>query len=154
MSAKEWITRLQLQKHPEGGWFSETFRDERYINNGSHNASTAIYFLLEQGEPSRLHRIASAEMWHFYAGAPLLVHQLDQQGHSIHTLGSDWENGARFQAVVPAQAWFGAETLGEYSLVGCTVAPGFTFSEFELGTREELENIFPQHRDIVYRLTS
>ena len=154
MSAKEWIARLQLEKHPEGGWFVETFRDAHLINHGSHNASTAIYFLLEAGEPSHLHRIDSAEMWHFYAGDPLLVHQLDPTGHHIHRLGRDWERGERFQAVVPPGAWFGAETLGEYSLVGCTVAPGFTFSGFELGTRKQLENLFPDHRDIVHKLTS
>ena len=154
MSAQQWIDRLQLQPHPEGGWFAESFRDIRRIEDGKYSASTAIYFLLEAGIPSHLHKIGASELWHFYAGAPLLVHQLcEKDGYVTHRVGESWEDGARFQAVVPPHVWFGAETLGEFSLVGCTVAPGFEFSEFTLGTREELCRLFPDHVDIVRRLT-
>ena len=150
--ASYWIDTLQMNKHPEGGWYVETFRDE-HISAGK-SASTAIYFLLTEAEVSHFHRIASAEMWHFYAGSPVLVHQLDENGYTTHKIGSEWEQGERFQAVVPAGVWFAAESLGAYSLVGCTVAPGFEFADFELGQREKLEELFPMHHDLIARFTA
>ena len=154
MSAQYWIETLQLEEHPEGGWFAESFRDEKKVCSQSRSASTAIYFLLEAGVSSHFHKIASAEMWHFYTVDPLIVHQLDiHGGYVTHTLGRDWEGGERFQAVVPAGVWFGAETLGRFSLVGCTVAPGFDFADFELAKRKQLCMDFPNHRELVMRLT-
>lgn len=152
MSAQQWIERLGLQSHPEGGWFVETFRDDRMAE--ARSASTAIFFLLEKDKPSHFHRIQSAEMWHFYAGDPLMVHQLRHDtGYQTHLLGSCWEKGERFQAVVPAQSWFASETLGEFSLVGCTVAPGFEFVDFELATAELLMQDFSAHSSLIERFT-
>ena len=151
MSAKDWIQRLEMNEHPEGGWYVESFRDERMIENRS--ASTAIYFLLERGVPSHFHKIASAELWHFYCGAPLLVHELRGGSYLAHRVGPDWERGERFQATIPAYSWFGAETLGAYSLVGCTVAPGFSFDDFALAKRERLFGEYPKHRALIERLT-
>ena len=152
MKAEDWIQKLNMQQHPEGGWYVESFRDAQNISGKS--ASTAIYFLLLQGSPSHFHRIQSAEMWHFYAGSPLLVHQLrTDEGHRIHRIGRDWDKGYRFQSVVPPMSWFAAETLGDFSLVGCTVAPGFEFSDFELAKRENLIESFPEHQELIGRLT-
>ena len=152
-SASYWIDTLQMNKHPEGGWYVETFRDE-YISSRK-SASTAIYFLLTEAEVSHFHRIASVEMWHFYAGAPVVVHQIDAQGeYTRHVVGADWEQGERFQAVVPAGAWFAAESTGAYSLVGCTVAPGFEFADFELGQRQVLVELFPKHRELIEQFTT
>ena len=154
LSAQYWIDTLGLTSHPEGGWFKETFRDETLIQQGTRNASTGIYFLVESGAPSCLHRIGASEMWHFYAGDPLVVHQLcTQKGYQRHLLGQNWQKGERFQAVVPPNVWFGAQTLGAYSLVGCTVAPGFDFADFTLGTRQALQELFPQYGDVVEMLT-
>ena len=152
MNAKDWIERLKMEEHPEGGWYVESFRDSR-IDSGK-SASTAIYFLLTRGAPSHFHRIRSAEMWHFYAGSPLLVHQLrTKEGYKEHRIGEDWDLGYHFQSVVPPMSWFAAETLGDFSLVGCTVAPGFEFTDFELAKRDELLASFPEYHELVTRLT-
>jgi predicted cupin superfamily sugar epimerase len=118
------IARLGLEPHPEGGHFRETFRD----SNSGRAHSTAIYFLLKAGEASRWHRIDAAEVWHFYRGAPL---ELKIGGH-VHILGPDLSKDEQPQLVVPAGTWQAARSLGDYTLVGCTVAPGFEFSKFEL----------------------
>ncbi|MGB6535193.1 MAG: cupin domain-containing protein [Xanthobacteraceae bacterium] len=130
--AAEVVRLLGLKPHPEGGYFRETFRDERHIGEG-RAASTAIYFLLARGERSHWHRIDAVEVWHWYAGAPLVL-KIAQDAQAIErvTLGSDLVAGERPQAVVPPYAWQAAESLGEWTLVGCTVAPGFEFSRFEL----------------------
>ena len=151
MSAKEWIQRLNMTQHPEGGWYVESFRDPRVIQK--RNASTAIYFLLEKGVPSHFHQIQSAEMWHFYCGASLVVHELSDKGYIRHVVGANWDGGESFQAVIPARSWFGAETLGEYSLVGCTVAPGFSFDDFTLAKRDVLTNLYGEHEGLIERLT-
>jgi predicted cupin superfamily sugar epimerase len=119
------IARLGLRPHPEGGYFRETFRDD--IASGRAH-STAIYFLLKQGEASRWHRIDAAEVWHFYRGAPMEL----KIGRATHLLGPAIENGQRPQLVVPAGEWQAAKSLGDYTLVGCTVAPGFEFANFEI----------------------
>jgi predicted cupin superfamily sugar epimerase len=125
------IALLGLAPHPEGGHFRETFRDP--VNaNGARAASTAIYFLLRAGEVSRWHRVDAAEVWHWYAGAPLLLSTTDDTGQRTVTLGSDLAAGQRPQAVVPAHAWQQAHSAGAWTLVGCTVAPGFEFVGFEL----------------------
>ncbi len=131
MTAEEIIAALDLQPHPEGGHFRETFRDERAEGQRAH--ATAIYFLLRASEVSRWHRIDAAEVWHWYAGAPLEFSQsLDGLSHTTETLGNAIGQGHRPQIVVPAGAWQSARSLGDWTLVGCTVAPGFEFSGFEL----------------------
>lgn len=126
------IRLLGLKPHPEGGHFAETFRDDARL--GERPASTAIYFLLARGERSRWHRIDAAEVWHHYAGAPLVLAIASRDGGAARRLhlGGDLAAGERPQAVVPAGAWQAAESLGDWTLVGCTVAPGFEFFGFEL----------------------
>ena len=118
------IRQLKLKPHPEGGWFRENFRD----GNPGRAHSTAIYFLLEAGQASRWHRIDAAEVWHFYRGAPLEL----KIGKGTFILGNVIEEAQAPQIVVPAGAWQAARSLGDYTLVGCTVAPGFEFRHFEL----------------------
>jgi predicted cupin superfamily sugar epimerase len=131
-SAEEVARLLGLEPHPEGGFFRETFRDAREDASG-RAASTAIYYLLRAGEVSAWHRVDAAEAWHFYAGAPLaLTVSLDGRDASVHRLGPDLARGERPQFVVPAQWWQSARSLGIWTLVGCTVAPGFTFAGFEM----------------------
>jgi predicted cupin superfamily sugar epimerase len=122
--ADQLIRRLGLISHPEGGYFRETFRD----TNSGRSRSTAIYFLLKRGEVSRWHRIDAAEVWHFYRGAPLEL----KIGKATHILGPAIGEGQAPQLVVPPGEWQAAKSLGDYTLVGCTVAPGFEFSKFEL----------------------
>ncbi len=130
-SASEIIARLDLAPHPEGGHFRETFRDSRRDADG-RAASTAIYFLLARGERSHWHRIDAVEMWHFYAGAPLRLEIADDTGIRIVQLGPDIVAGEQPRGIVPAHAWQAAESMGDWTLVGCTVAPGFEFDHFEL----------------------
>jgi predicted cupin superfamily sugar epimerase len=132
MTAGEIIELLSLKPHPEGGHFIETFRDTAAI--GARAASTAIYFLLMRGERSKWHRIDAAEVWHHYAGAPLELEVADTEEGPVRRLrlGTDFSAGERPQAVVPRNAWQAAESLGDWTLVGCTVAPAFEFAGFEL----------------------
>jgi len=126
------IATLGLGRHPEGGWYSETFRDAAGPDRRA--ASTAIYFLLEKGEVSAWHKVRdAAEVWHFHAGAPILLTLFDEAaGQRSFRLGPALDLGERPQAVVPAGCWQTAHSLGDWTLVGCTVAPGFQFSSFEL----------------------
>ena len=130
-TAAEIIDLLRLEAHPEGGYYRETFRDS--ANVGERSASTAIYFLLKQGERSRWHRIDAVEVWHWYAGAPIRL-QIEREQSPVETvvLGNALLDAEVPQAIVPAHAWQTAETLGAWTLVGCTVAPGFEFEKFEL----------------------
>jgi predicted cupin superfamily sugar epimerase len=130
-SADDIIRLLDLQPHPEGGHFRETFRDPAAGASGRAH-STAIYFLLEAGEISRWHRVDAAELWHWYAGAPLLLTVADASGRHDIRLGIDLNAGERPHAVVPARSWQQAQSLGAWTLVGCTVAPAFEFAGFEL----------------------
>ena len=131
LTADEVIRLLNLEAHPEGGYYRETFRDS--TKAGERSASTAIYFLLKRGEISRWHRIDAVEVWHWYGGAPLRLQIRNGEAPvEIVLLGNDLLKSERPQAVVPAFAWQAAETLGEWTLVGCTVAPGFEFAGFEL----------------------
>lgn len=201
-NASYWIEKLGLEPHPEGGYFRQTYKAEMMVQPSagsdaaeSHSvaraatrvgppaelfaaraASTAIYFLLEGDNFSAFHRLRSDEMWHFYAGSPLVVHVIDPSGeYSSIWLGDDREREEVFQAVVKAGCWFASEisqnshvprerrdastgseqTIGRatYALVGCTVAPGFEFEDFELGKREDLARAYPQHRKLIERLT-
>lgn len=131
LTAAEIIERLDLKPHPEGGHFRETFRDPANTSDG-RSASTAIYFLLARGERSHWHRIDAVEIWHHYAGSALKLHIADDAGQRTVQLGQDLSTGELPQAVVPAHAWQAAETTGDWTLVGCTVAPGFDFAKFEL----------------------
>ena len=136
LSASDVIRLLDLKPHPEGGHFRETFRDERQVDR-NRSAATAIYFLLARGERSHWHRVDAVEMWHWYAGAPLELEISQSQGRIERiTLGCDLVAGQRPQAIVPAHAWQAAQSLGEWTLVGCTVAPGFEFSRFELAPKD------------------
>jgi predicted cupin superfamily sugar epimerase len=131
LRAADVIQLLGLHPHPEGGHYRETFRDEAAAE-GARGASTAIYFLLQAGEISRWHRIDAAEVWHWYAGAALELAISDGQQRTLVRLGPDLMSGARPQAVVPAHQWQQARSLGAWTLVGCTVAPGFEFAKFEM----------------------
>jgi uncharacterized protein len=135
LTAADIIRLLDLKPHPEGGHYRETFRDARHSEAG-RVASTAIYFLLARGANSHWHRIDAVEVWHWYAGAALRLEIADgpERIESL-TLGCDLAAGQRPQAVVPAHAWQAAQTLGDWTLVGCTVAPGFDFAGFELAPK-------------------
>lgn len=133
LSAADVIRLLDLEPHPEGGHFRETFRDARHIDGG-RAASTAIYFLLARGERSHWHRLDAVEVWHWHAGAPLTLATAAHEAGPVmrQRLGPDLAAGELPQAIVPAHVWQSAEGLGEWTLVGCTMAPGFEFSGFEL----------------------
>ena len=131
LSAADVVRLLDLKPHPEGGHFRETFRDTRAADGRA--ASTAIYYLLAAGETSAWHRIDAAAVWHFYAGAALaLMVSPDGREAAAHRLGPDIAHGERPQVAVPAGAWQAARSLGSWTLVGCTVAPGFDFAGFEM----------------------
>jgi uncharacterized protein len=135
LTAADIVRLLELAPHPEGGHFRETFRDPRLLDGG-RAASTAIYFLLARGERSHWHRIDAIEAWHYYAGAPLLLETAgDGSAVTRVKLGPDLAAGERPQAIVPPGAWQAAESLGAWTLVGCTVAPGFAFERFELAPK-------------------
>lgn len=157
-TAAHWINTLNLLPHPEGGFYRETYRDGMQLElagfSGARSVSTAIYYLLQAGDVSHLHRIRSDEMWHFYCGSTLSIHTLDEMGkHSILHVGL--QNGAEPQCVVPAGQWFGAELVADdpdaFVLVGCTVAPGFDFADFELASASFVES-HQQHKDWMVRL--
>ena len=153
-SAEFWIEHLGLAAHPEGGHYRETYRAEGRVRRRAF--STAIYFLLRTGERSWLHRLRSDEVFHHYRGSALTIHVLHTDGaHETIQLGADPDRHETLQAMVPAGSWFGAEveTAGSYALVGCTVSPGFEFEDFELAERAKLLDRFPDHREIVERLT-
>ena len=163
-NAKHWIEKLRLEPHPEGGYFRQTYRSDVMIAcealpagfAGARAASTAIYFLLEGENFSAFHRLRSDEVWHFYAGSPLVVEVIDPAGsRSSILLGDDSDAGQVFQAVVPAGCWFASHVAGwkRWVLVGCTVAPGFDFADFEMAKRERLVKQFPQHRKLIEQLT-
>ncbi|WP_428668517.1 cupin domain-containing protein [Runella sp.] len=162
--ANYWVEKYQMQTHPEGGYFTETYRSAEIISkgalpsrfSGNRSFSTGIYFLLENHHFSALHRIQADEMWHFYAGGPLNVYVIHTEGSlEIIKLGPNPDNGEVFQAVVPAGTWFGSKPAADsaYSLVGCTVAPGFDFADFELAERADLLTTYPQHEEVVRLLT-
>jgi predicted cupin superfamily sugar epimerase len=162
--AAQWLVGLQLRRHPEGGYYRETYRSSEAIAaaglpprfGGDRALSTAIYFLLEGDDFSALHRIKQDEVWHFYDGTALAVHVIDPSGcHSTIRLGRNLDSGEVPQAVVKAGCYFGASVCDprSYALVGCTVAPGFDFADFELPGREELCRLYPQHEPLINRLT-
>jgi uncharacterized protein len=133
-TAADIIARLDLRPHPEGGHYRETFRDPR-TDAGGRACSTAILFLLARGERSHWHRIDAVEVWHYYAGSALTLRIADDTGQRGVRLGPDLAAGELPQAIVPARAWQAAESTGDWTLVGCTVAPGFDFAKFELAPK-------------------
>jgi len=155
------VRELQLLPHPEGGHYRETYRDTRvvYVDGKRRSASTAILFLLCAGDISALHRIAADEVWHFYRGDDVEIVSFDEQGAlRRERLGADPSTGAVPQLVVPARRWFGSRVwpgVGRagWALVGCTVAPGFDFADFELGTRGALVQSYPDAVDVVTAFT-
>jgi uncharacterized protein len=132
-SAADIIRKLDLKPHPEGGHYRETFRDPRVVDGRA--ASTAILFLLARGERAHWHRVDAVEIWHYYAGAPLALSVVNGASEEIIRLGADIHADEVPQVTVPARAWQTAESLGDWTLVGCTVAPGFEFSGFELAPK-------------------
>lgn len=158
------IKQLNLSKHPEGGYFGETYRSETIIPrealpgkfSGSRNICTSIYFLLPHGERSLLHRILSDEIWHYHAGSSLSIYVFSRGKFSVHHLGPDLSAGEKFQVVVPAGAWFGAICNEEksFTLAGCTVSPGFDFKDFELAKRQMLLSEYPQYQKEIELLTN
>ena len=163
-TAEYWIERLEMQSHPEGGYFREMYRsDEKISKNalpsrykGDRNFSTSIYFLLKQDQFSNFHRIKSDETWHFYQGDPLELYVINPDGGlNKNLLGPELDQKQYMQLTIPRGHWFGGKVKagGSYTLVGCTVAPGFHFDDFEMGKRNKLTNLFPQHEHIIKELT-
>jgi predicted cupin superfamily sugar epimerase len=180
LSKNQVVQLLNMQPHPEGGYYAESFRSKQSIETeiGTRCASTAIYFLLGHNDTSKFHKIKSDEVWHYYAGETLSIVELDNERKISKTtkLGPNLLNGEVLQYVVPANTWFGSylpephapgegvhvnvnipapnpNTSSGYTLVGCTVAPGFEFQDFEMAKRDELIQEFPQAIDIINRLT-
>lgn len=163
MTAQFYINNYNLQQHPEGGWYKETYKSEELIPtiglpkrfDGERALSTAIYFMLEQGNFSAFHRIKSDECWHFYAGGTLLVYIITPEGTlELVRLGNNPENNEVFQYVVPANCWFASIPAKDthFSFVGCTVSPGFDFRDFELAYSSDLTTQFPEHASIIISL--
>jgi uncharacterized protein len=163
-TAAYWIEKLNLTPHVEGGAFREVYRSELIIPRsslplffqGARSASTSIYFLLSQGQFSAFHRIAADELWHFYFGDTLVVYEITHGRHMVeHRLGPNPDKGEVFQTVVKAGSWFASAPApgSEYALVGCTVAPGFDFEDFELAERTALVSMYPEHAERITKLT-
>ena len=147
-TAKEWIEELRLTPHPEGGWYRRVYESELKID-GVRPVMTSIYYLLEDSDFSALHRLKQDEQWHFYQGSPITIHEIDPAGvYTAATLGAD-----AFQHTVKAGTLFGATVEEGYALVGCTVVPGFDFADFELPSRAELLSDYPQHAEMILRLS-
>jgi predicted cupin superfamily sugar epimerase len=149
-TASCWIKHLNLQPHPEGGFYKEVFRSQqKVLRPGAveeKSACTSIYYLLEGSDYSGFHRIVSDELWYFHKGVPLTIHVIDQQGnHSAHEL-SDMETGS-LSLVIPGGLWFAAEIASSkgFTLVSCAVAPGFEFAEFEMAKKNEITMLYPLH---------
>jgi predicted cupin superfamily sugar epimerase len=164
-SSDDFIRLHNLVPHPEGGYYRQTYRSEELLpgstlphryNGGNRPYSTAIYYLLREGERSRLHRLASDEVWHFYSGGALTIAEIHPNGRVAEAvLGPNPIMGQQQQYVVRAGTWFGAypHSGAAYSFVGCTVAPGFDFADFEMGERQQLMKEFPSAREVIERLT-
>lgn len=163
--AAYWIESLKLSRHPEGGYFRRTYQANERIEKahlperfqGPRHFSTAIIYLLPGNEVSRFHRLKADEIWHFHTGSGLTLYVIDPDGTLVHRkLGADWERGEAFQVVIHRGCWFGAivNDPASYSLVGCTVSPGFEYEDFELGNPERLLANYPDHRWIIEKLTA
>ncbi len=155
MNIKEIIEKLNLQAHPEGGYYSETYRSEINIPGMERQLMTVIYFLLTSENVSKFHRIKSDEIWFYHMGSPLIVHTLDENGHSETKVGIDFTKDEVPQFLVPKDTIFGSSVMNpnSFSLVSCAVAPGFDFRDFELFTEEYLLQLFPAEASIIHHLT-
>jgi predicted cupin superfamily sugar epimerase len=156
-NAAYWINRLQLQAHPEGGFYKEVFRSETEVMRPpsllAKRACTSIYYLLEEVDFSGFHRIASDEIWYFHKGSPLHIHVIDENGeHQTHELSDDLTGN--LTVVVKAGLWFAAEipSKSDFTLVSCAVAPGFEFNEFEMAVKEQIAILYPQHSELFVKL--
>ncbi len=149
------IEELSLIAHPEGGYYSETYRSEMDIPGKNRQLMTAIYFLLPSEQVSKFHRIKSDELWFFHSGSPLLVHTLTNDGHTVYKVGNNLKEGQSPQLLVPKNTVFGSSVSepNSYSLVSCVVAPGFDFEDFELFQSSDLLPIYPHCKEIISRLT-
>ena len=161
--ANYWIEKLGLTRHVEGGSFKEVYRSSGMIETDFgpsdrwRHVSTSIYFLLEKGQFSAFHRIKSDEIWHFYTGDSLIIYEIDPEGKlTEHLLGNRPDKGESFQCVIRAGNWFASRVAadGDYALCGCTVSPGFDFTDFELAERSFLVKLYPQHEELITQLTS
>ena len=163
-NADIYIEKLKLIPHPEGGYFREVYRSEELLNEdalpprykGSRAFSTSIYFLLKGEQKSYLHKLKSDEIWHFYGGSSVKLYTIDAEGKVLQRLlGRNIDAGESMQLVIKRGYWFCAEVSDEksFSLFGCIVAPGFDFSDFELGDRKELLQLYPQHEELVKKFT-
>ena len=163
-NAGYWIEKLNLAEHPEGGWFAPVFRASEQVGReglpnrftGDRAIVSSIYYMLEKGRFSAFHRLKSVEIWSFFEGGPLAIYVLDPLGGLIEKkLGRNFDKGEFFQVAVEAGNWFAAEQRGpgEFTLVGCTVAPGFDYEDMEIAGRAKLLARYPQHQEIIERLT-
>jgi predicted cupin superfamily sugar epimerase len=161
--AKYYIQKLQLNKHPEGGYYREIYRSGEMISidapkkNLKRNVSTSIYFLLEGPQVSKFHRLNSDELWHFYDGSSVRIYVIDEKGKSTEIiLGKKTDNGEVFQTVIKKNNWFAAEVINKrsFALIGCTVSPGFDFSDFEIASRDYLLEKYPKHKELIFKFTN
>ncbi|MBS1654117.1 MAG: cupin domain-containing protein [Bacteroidetes bacterium] len=163
-TADYWISHLQLSQHVEGGHYKRIYQSPLEILKenlpygfpGNRPVCTHIYFLLQKNEFSAFHKIKSDELWHFYAGDSLIIYEIEPGGNlKEHYLGPDPLSGQSLFTVVPANSWFASAPADEasYSLVGCTVSPGFDFEDFELAKKDELTKLYPQHKNLIHKLT-
>lgn len=154
---KYWIEKLNLRRHSEGGFFIETYRSERHVNlpeyDGPRSACTAIYYLLIGDDVSFFHRIMSDEIWHFYAGSSLSLHIIEEEEETKLIeirLGSNIDNNETFQTVIKSGSWFASViNRDSYSLVGCTVSPGFDYRDWQLGELQTMKRLYPQYKSII-----
>jgi len=164
ISPEQLIAHYKMQKHPEGGYYAESFKSKGRLPEsalpqgikGERLWSTAIYFLLSNGEKSKLHKIAFDEVWHFYLGDPLVIVEILQDGTVQETkLGTNVTGGEKLQHVVPGGRWFGSYLPldSQFAFVGCTVAPGFDFSDFEMGDRDTLLELYPSAKHTILHLS-
>lgn len=160
--AAYWIEKLNLRRHPEGGWFRETYRSAELIEqdalpeafSGERNCSTGIYYLLEEHDFSAFHRIKSDEIWHFYTGTSAVeIFYIERRRLKSQKLGNDFDKEELFQFVLPGNTWFAAQLTDKsgYALVGCTVSPGFNFEDYELADKTLAAN-FPEYKEQISEL--
>jgi hypothetical protein len=153
-----WVKAYDMNSHPEGGYYKEIYRSENSLTTNygaTRSLMTSIYFLITKGNFSAFHRIKSDELWSYHYGDALMVHIIDPNGnYSVLKIGSNVDNGEQLQGIVLAGSWFASEVIeeGDYSLVGCVVAPGFDFEDFELAEKAKLSAQFPQHKTLIHKL--
>lgn len=163
-NANYYIQKLGLIKHPEGGYFKEVYRCDELLEkerlpqryNGDRNMSTSIYYLLENDDFSSFHKLKSDEIWHFYKGTSVMIYVIDEHGIlTENILGDDLDKNEHLQFTIKKGTWFAARIIQPHSfvLIGCTVAPGFNFADFEMGKRSDLLKWFPEYKNIIERLT-